>query len=94
MNTNIASAKTCAHELGHALSLDHPGRQRFPNGVSCTEQHGSNNLMTGGVDAAGGGGECLEAWQVLSARACAAECVREFALIRKREGEEECLSGV
>lgn len=66
--------KTCAHELGHALSLDHPKGRVFGNGVSHTEQHGNqNNLMSGGQDKNGGGGELLEKWQILQSRYYAME---------------------
>ena len=60
--------KTCAHELGHALGLDHPKGCFFSNGVSCTQKFGDNNLMTGGADNRGGGGCSLEEWQILVAR--------------------------
>lgn len=61
-------AKTCAHELGHALGLNHPKGQCFSDGTPHTMIHGSNNLMTGGKDCTGGGGEKLEDWQILVAR--------------------------
>lgn len=65
--------KTCAHELGHALHLNHPSGQKFKDGVPCDYFTGRNNLMTGGVDAAGGGGEALCPWQILVARFAAHE---------------------
>lgn len=43
-------AKTCAHELGHALQLDHPKGMKFSNGVSCTFKYHHDNLMIGGAD--------------------------------------------
>lgn len=61
-------AKTCAHELGHALGLNHPRGQHFSDGTPQTMTHGRNNLMTGGKDSLGGGGEMLEDWQILVAR--------------------------
>lgn len=64
-------AKTLAHELGHAVGLGHPKGQCFDDGTPHTLKYGRNNLMTGGQDRAGGGGELLEDWQVLVARSCA-----------------------
>jgi phytoene dehydrogenase-like protein len=65
-------AKTCAHELGHALDLDHPKGQVFSDGTPHTAVYGNkNNLMTGGVDHKGGGGSMLETWQILVARQAA-----------------------
>ena len=61
-------AKTAAHELGHALSLDHPFGQVFQNGDSKTKKHCRDNLMRGGRDVDGGGGNKLEDWQVLVSR--------------------------
>jgi hypothetical protein len=50
--------KTLAHELGHALALDHPaGKAWSCDGASKTAQFGRDNLMTGGQDRSGGGGE-------------------------------------
>ena len=49
--------KTLAHELGHALSLDHPAGKTFGDGASETSQFGRDNLMTGGQDRSGGGGK-------------------------------------
>jgi hypothetical protein len=46
------------HELGHALALDHPaGKAWSCDGASKTAQFGRDNLMTGGQDRSGGGGE-------------------------------------
>lgn len=64
-------AKTCAHELGHALGLGHPRGQHFSDGTPFSWQFGMNNLMTGGQDCKGGGGEKLEDWQILLARSTA-----------------------
>lgn len=61
-------AKTCAHELGHALDLDHPRGKCFSDGTSYTHCYGRDNLMTGGQDNRGGGGSKLEEWQILVAR--------------------------
>ncbi len=71
-------AKTCAPELGHALSLNHPKGSVFPNGVSQSEVHGKNNLMTGGIDVLGGGGEMLEQWQIMCAREAANNFLSEL----------------
>lgn len=64
--------KTAAHELGHALGLDHPRGCTFLDGSSCTAVHKNDNLMVGGQDCTGGGGNKLEEWQIL--------VVRDFAL--------------
>jgi hypothetical protein len=69
--------KTCAHEIGHALSLGHPSGQRFRDGTACDSSTGRNNLMTGGKDSNGGGGELLCMWQVLAAREAAKQMLEE-----------------
>mmetsp|Transcript_6433 Transcript_6433/g.9349 ORF Transcript_6433/g.9349 Transcript_6433/m.9349 type:complete len:327 (+) Transcript_6433:125-1105(+) len=58
-------AKTMAHELGHALGLNHPKGMKFKDGKNRSNK---NNLMTGGKDSMGGGGHFLENWQMLLAR--------------------------
>lgn len=67
--------KTTAHEIGHALHLNHPAGRKFKNRVSvvstCYEFGDKANLMTGGKDSTGGGGEHLEKWQIVGARRCA-----------------------
>lgn len=73
-------AKTCAHELGHALGLDHPRGQRFSDGTARTVSHGRNNLMSGGKDSMGGGGEMLEDWQILAARCHGELHLQKFAI--------------
>jgi hypothetical protein len=60
-------AKTMAHELGHALGLDHPEGRHFSNGDKLCFS-GLRNLMSGGSDRRGGGGEYLEDWQIITAR--------------------------
>jgi len=59
-------SKTIAHELGHALGLDHPGGGRFSDGDPLCGYR--RNLMTGGVDKRGGGGYYLEDWQIVLTR--------------------------
>eukprot|EP00559_Dactyliosolen_fragilissimus_P001984 CAMPEP_0184867836 /NCGR_PEP_ID=MMETSP0580-20130426/27901_1 /TAXON_ID=1118495 /ORGANISM="Dactyliosolen fragilissimus" /LENGTH=67 /DNA_ID=CAMNT_0027368307 /DNA_START=809 /DNA_END=1012 /DNA_ORIENTATION=- len=54
-----------AHELGHALGLNHPKGMKFKDGKNRSNK---NNLMTGGKDSMGGGGHFLENWQMLLAR--------------------------
>jgi len=59
--------KTMAHELGHALSLEHLIQRPFSCG-SARNDSGLKNLMEGGSDAKGGGGGHLDDWQILQAR--------------------------
>ena len=61
-------AKTAAHELGHALSLNHPHGRFFEDGQSQIINMNRKNLMSGGVDKYGGGGSFLEQWQICQAR--------------------------
>jgi hypothetical protein len=65
--------KTCAHELGHALNLGHPRGKCFRDGTPCVSSTGRNNLMTGGEDETGGGGELLCPWQIWIARESATQ---------------------
>lgn len=77
-------AKTMAHELGHALQLNHPRGQQWPDGsgyVLDAEGMGRENLdniMVGGADRRGGGGRGLEEWQIMISRMSA----RHFLKIR------------
>jgi hypothetical protein len=96
---NHCLGKTCAHELGHALFLEHPQPEYRPRrGLrpqleqqepqlpqqqqqlllqSQQQQQPQSpylyssvrdNLMTGGKDSNGGGGDFLEDWQIIIAR--------------------------
>lgn len=62
-------AKTMAHELGHALDLNHPAGKRFTDGKGkCSANRSHKNLMQGGKDRKGGGGSYLEPWQICLTR--------------------------
>ena len=79
-------AKTAAHELGHALSLGHPRGLVFADG---TEQATQDNLMSGGVDARGGGGTHLEDWQISVARQSAEMVLRKNTSSKQKQSNEE-----
>eukprot|EP00956_Cyclotella_meneghiniana_P004357 scaffold5318_cov73-Cyclotella_meneghiniana.AAC.3 len=71
----LCLGKTMAHELGHALGLGHPWDKAlkrcevFRDGKEqCVERTVHENLMKGGIDKKGGGGNCLESWQIALAR--------------------------
>jgi len=66
-------AKTAAHELGHALTLNHPKNKIFEDGTDQILTGNKKNLMTGGRDVIGGGGDHLEQWQISKARLSAEE---------------------
>jgi len=70
-------AKTAAHELGHALSLNHPMRLKFEDGQSQILTRDKKNLMAGGIDFRGGGGSFLEEWQICQARDSAEDFLRQ-----------------
>jgi hypothetical protein len=75
-------ARTLCHELGHALSLAHTSRRKWPDGTFMAGVHPRcfeateaaqpfRNVMAGGNDKNGGAGGHLEPWQVTQARRCA-----------------------
>merc|ERR1719162_491482 len=80
--------KTAAHELGHALGLNHPHGQFFEDGNpqlllsrSSSNRRGrrpQRNLMEGGSDRNGGGGSYLEQWQCSIARESAHHFLRKL----------------
>ena len=81
--------KTAAHELGHALGLNHPYGQFFEDGNpqlllsrSSSNRRGRRpprrNLMEGGSDRNGGGGSYLEQWQCSIARESAHHFLRKL----------------
>lgn len=80
-------SKTMAHELGHALGLDHPKGQTFVDGTPLTREreHDHPNLMSGGSDRKGGGGYFLEDWQVSVARESAAKFLRSIHKVSKNK---------
>ncbi len=61
-------AKTMAHELGHALHLNHPKNRYFADGQPQIIHGEKQNLMQGGIDRKGGGGYFLEQWQICLSR--------------------------
>lgn len=65
-------ATTMAHELGHALKLGHPRNRAFSDGRP-HNLSGRPNVMSGGIDARGGGGDHLEDWQICMVRSAAEE---------------------
>jgi len=80
-------AKTAAHELGHALSLNHPKGMKFDDGRNQILSRHKKNLMEGGSDIKGGGGSYLEQWQCSVARESAQKFLHKHNYFNSRSSE-------
>jgi len=78
--------KTMAHELGHALSLEHLISKPFHCGAPRNDDS-RKNLMSGGSDKSGGGGEHLDDWQIVSARGEAVRTIRLWRRSKQRRDQ-------